>query len=88
MFVNRQYSIALDKWGYQTDIFFLFHHENIYYRYCIYPKYLDTSTPYHTCFKIWTSTIYYLMLCLKIAEWVAKSVHPDEMLQACVSEYI
>ena len=46
--------------------------------YRIYPKYSDTSTPYHTCSKIWTSAIYYSMLCLKIAEWVANSVDPDE----------
>ena len=32
--------------------------------YRIYPKYLDTSTLYHTCSKIWTSTIYY-PICLK-----------------------
>ena len=31
----------------------------------IYPKYSDTSTAYHTCSKILTSTIYYPMLCLK-----------------------
>ena len=42
-----------------------------YYR--IYPKYSDTSTPYHTCSKIWTSTIHYPMLCLNIAGWVANS---------------
>ena len=46
--------------------------------YHIYPKYSDTSTPYHTCSKIWTSSIYYLMLYLKIAGWVANSVDPDE----------
>ena len=43
---------------------------------------IRTLTLYsHTCFKIWTSTIYYPMLCLKIARWVANSVDPDEMLQ-------
>ena len=42
-----------------------------------YPKYLDISTPYYICSKIWT--IYYLM-CLKIAGWVANSVDPDETL--------
>ena len=46
--------------------------------YRIYPKYSDTSTPYHICSKIWTSTIHYPMLCLKIAGWVANSVDPDE----------
>ena len=35
--------------------------------YRIYPKYSDTSTPYHICSKIRTSTIHYPMLCLKIA---------------------
>ena len=33
----------------------------------------------------WTSTIYYLMLCLKIAGWVANSVDPDEMLHSAAS---
>ena len=39
-------------------------------------------SPYHTTCssKIWTSPIYYPMLCLKIAGWVANSVDPDEML--------
>ena len=46
--------------------------------YCIYRKYLDTSTPYHTCSKIWTCTIYY-PLCLKIAGWVTNS----ETLMRC-----
>ena len=46
--------------------------------YGIYPKYSDTSTPYHICSKIWTSTIHYPMLCLKITGWVANSVDPDE----------
>ena len=62
----------------------------LYYTYCIYPKYSDTSSLYHTCFKTWTSTIYYLM-CLKIVGWVADNVDPDETLlfaQACLSEYI
>ena len=35
-------------------------------------KYLDTSNS-----KIWTKTIYYPMLCLHIAGWVANSVDPD-----------
>ena len=47
-------------------------------KYHIY-KYWDTSTPYNSCSKIWKSTIYYPMLCLKIAKWVANSVDPDEM---------
>ena len=53
--------------------------QNTSYEYRIYPKYSDTSTPYHIlCTKIWTSTIHYPMLCLKIAGWVANSVDPDE----------
>ena len=51
----------------------------------IYPKYSDTSTPYHICSKIWTSTIHYPMLCLKIAGWVANSVNPDETLRSASS---
>ena len=47
-------------------------------KYHIY-KYWDTSTPYNSCSKIWKSKIYYPMLCLKIAKWVANSVAPDEM---------
>ena len=35
--------------------------------YRIYPKYSDTSTPYHICSKILTSRIHYLMLNLKNA---------------------
>ena len=53
-------------------------HSNCRNNYRIYPKYSDTSTPYYICSKIWTSTIHYLMLCLKIAGWVANSVDPDE----------
>ena len=53
--------------------------------YCIYPKYSDTSTPYHICSKIWTSTIHYPMLCLKIAGWVANSVDPDETPRSAAS---
>ena len=53
--------------------------------YRIYPKYSDTSTPYHICSKIWTSTIHYPMLCLKIAGWVANSVDPDETPRSAVS---
>ena len=57
--------------------------EKIWYR--IYPKYSDTSTPYHICSKIWTSTIHYPMLCLKIAGWVANSVDPDKTPRSAVS---
>ena len=47
--------------------------------YHIYPNYSDTSTPYHICSKIWTSTTYYSIFYLKIAEWVATiSVDPGE----------
>ena len=42
--------------------------------YRIYHKHSDTSTPYHTCSKIWTSTIYYPMLCLKIAGWMVNTL--------------
>ena len=51
----------------------------------IYPKYSDISTPYHTCSKILTSTIYYPILWLKIAGWVANSVDPDETLHSVAS---
>ena len=44
---------------YLTEIFMVI--------YCVYPKYLGTSNPYHTCSKI--CTIYYM--CLEIAGWVA-----------------
>ena len=54
--------------------------------YCIYPKYSDTSAPYHTCSEIWTSTIYYPMLCLKITGWMADSVDSDEMPHSAVSD--
>ena len=53
--------------------------------YRIYPKYSDTSTPYHIRSKIWTSTIHYPMLCLKIAGWVANSVDPDETPRSATS---
>ena len=42
----------------------------------MYPTYSDTSTPYHTCSKICAGTIYYPMLSLKNARWVANSVDP------------
>ena len=53
--------------------------------YRIYPKYSDTSTPYHTCSKIWISTIYYPILCLQIVGWVANSADSDEMPHSVVS---
>ena len=52
--------------------------------YRIYPKFSDTSTPYHTCSKILTSTIYYQMY-LKIAGWVANNVDSDEIPHSAVS---
>ena len=55
----------------------------VWYR--IYPKYSDTSTPYHICSNIWTSTIHYPMLCLNIAGWVANSVDPDETPRSAAS---
>ena len=59
--------------------------QSVYYWYPIYPRYSDSSTPYQTCSKIWTSTIYYLMLYLKIAGWVANSGDPDEMQHSAAS---
>ena len=66
-------------------------------KYIIYPKYSDTSTPYHTSSKIWTSTIYDSVLCLKIVGYVANSVDPAFcgaspgsalFAQAGMSEYV
>ena len=54
--------------------------------YRIHSKYSDTSTPYHICSKIWTSTIHYPLLCLKIAGWVANSVDPDETPRSAASQ--
>ena len=54
--------------------------------YHIYPRHLDTSTPYHIYSKIGTlSTIYYPMLRLKIAWCMANSVDPVEMLYSATS---
>ena len=39
--------------------------DNSCFLYGLYPKYFDTLTSYHTYSKIWT--IYYRMLCLKVA---------------------
>ena len=52
---------------------------SITFEYCIYCKYSDSSTPYHTF------TICYPMLCLKIAWWAANSVDPDETLHSAGS---
>ena len=43
------------------------------------------TPPHHTCSKIWTSTIYYPMLCLKIAEWVTNRVDLDETPRSAAS---
>ena len=63
--------------------------------YCIYPRYSDISTSYHACSKIRTSTIYYPMLCLKVAGWavwtlLGRGVPPGsaQFAQACLSECI
>ena len=53
--------------------------------YRIYSKYSETATPYHTCSKIWTSTTYYPMLCLKIAGWAANRIDPDETPRSVAS---
>ena len=52
---------------------------------CIYPKYMDTSTPYYSS-KILTNTVYYQTLCLKIAGLVANSVDLDETPYFVVSD--
>ena len=69
--------------------------------YHIYPKYSDTSTPYHSCPKIWTRTIYRPMLCLKYYWMSGKQCGPwwdttfcgissgsTLFAQACLSQYI
>ena len=65
-----------------SELFFPFYWNRVYH---IYRKYLDTLTSYHTCSRIWTSTTYYLLLCLKIAGWVANRADPDEMPQFAAS---
>ena len=40
------------------ETFWLAVAHSIYLVYHSYPKYLDTSTPYHSCSKSWKSTIY------------------------------
>ena len=50
-------------------------------------SYSDISSPYHTCSKIWTSTIYFPMLFLKTAGWVAMSVVPGETLHSHLGLY-
>ena len=46
---------------------------------------IQTPQPLTHFIQIWTSTIYYPMLCLKIAGWVANNVDPDETLQFVAS---
>ena len=43
------------------------------------------TPPYHICSKIWTSTIHYPMLCLKIAGWVANSIDTVETPRSAAS---
>ena len=54
----------IDKWSHLLTKFRL---NKLLPDYHIYPKYLDTTTPYHTCSKIWTRTNYY-PLCLKLLD--------------------
>ena len=46
--------------------------------YRIYPEYSDNSTPYHTCTKFWTSTIYYPNVVSKNCWISCKQSIPDE----------
>ena len=46
---------------------------------------IRASPPYHTCSKMWTSTIYSPMLCINIAGWVVNSVGPDETPRSAAS---
>ena len=81
----------------------VFIHKNLSYLqlWLPYLPYLDTSTPYHSCPKIWTRTIYRLMLCLKNYWKSGKQCGPwwdatfcgissgsTLFAQACLSEYI
>ena len=54
-------------------------------KYRMYHKYLDILPPYHTYPKIGTSAIYYLLLCLQNAGWVANSADPDETPRSAAS---
>ena len=46
---------------------------------CIYHRYWDPLTSYHTCPKIWTNPFHYLLRNLNSAGWVANSVDSDQM---------
>ena len=52
--------------------------------YSMYPKYWDKTTAYHTHPKIWTYAVYYLLMCLKTAEWMANSIVSDQTQQKAV----
>ena len=75
--------------------------KSVYLTYPIYTKYFNTSAPSHTCSKIWTSTIHYLFLCLKIAWMSGEQCRPwwdttfcsvsygsTLYAQACLSKYL
>ena len=53
--------------------------------YRIYPKYSDTSTPYYSCPKIQTRTIYCPMLCLKNYWMSGKQCGPNETPRSAAS---
>ena len=54
--------------------------------YHIYPEYLDTLIPCHTCPKFWTISFCYLLICLKNARLAVVSVDPDQMPQNAASD--
>ena len=70
--INRIIDWLSDKF-HKNDYRYRFANTRLFdfFVYHIYLLYSDASTPYHTLSKIWTSTIYYPMLCLKIGRWVA-----------------
>ena len=55
--------------------------------YRFYLKYSDTSSPFHTCRKIWTSPFYYMFVCLKQCKWVANSVDSDQTPCSAMSDH-
>ena len=59
--MNHHYICFIEK---QENIHFIWLGKSSL-SYCIYPKYLDTLSTYHTCPKIWNSPLYYLLMCLK-----------------------
>ena len=82
---NRVVATKFSIWSWSAVCYSFSSLNTSTWKYHIYPKYSDTSTPYHICSKIWTSTIHYRMLCLKIAGWVANSVDPDETPHSAAS---